>query len=293
MGSDTGGSIRIPASLCGVAGLKPTRGRISLRGVLPLSRNMDHAGPMARSVRDVALLLQVVAGFDGEDPYSVNMPVDDYLAELEMGVRGWRVALAVDEFFAQADPEVITAVQEAAKVFSSIGAQVMPAQAPDGLAAARANVSMVTSDGAAFHHERMQTHQRDYGADVFERLQGGASRTAVDYSLCRLEQKRQIRLYEQFFQGYDVLLTPATPVAAPLIEGPNAIEQARVLTRFTAPFNLTRLPAISIPCGFTSNGLPIGLQLVAPHWAEARLLRAARAYEQAVGWKDRRPDLPV
>jgi aspartyl-tRNA(Asn)/glutamyl-tRNA(Gln) amidotransferase subunit A len=291
MGSDTGGSIRIPASLCGVVGLKPTRGRISLSGVLPLSWNMDHAGPMARRVRDVAILLQTVAGYDAADPYSVNVPVGSYLDGLEGGVHNWRIALANDEFFSQAEPEVLQAVQQAAAIFAELGAHVIPAPAPDGHAAARANVCMVTSDAAAYHQEWMQTRAADYGDDIYERLQGGADRTAAEYSHCRREQQRQIREYEHFFGEYDLLLTPTAPVTAPLIEGPNAVEQARLLTRFTAPFNLTRLPAISIPCGFTASGLPIGLQIVAPPWAEARLLQAAHAYEQAAGWGARTPDL--
>lgn len=291
LGSDTGGSIRIPASLCGVVGLKPTYGRVSLRGVIPLSWHLDHAGPMARRVRDVAILLRYIAGYDPEDPASVNVPVDDYPAILEGDIRGWRVALAIDNHFNQSDPEVTAAVQAAAEVFQHLGAQVIPVDFPEGYQAALINGRMVTTDGAAFHRERLESRPQDFGKGVIERLQEGASRSAMEYSQMRREQSRLRRLYERFFEQYDVLLTPTTPVTAPPIEGPNAVEQARLLTRFTAPFNLTGLPAISLPCGFSSEGLPIGLQIASGPWAETKVLRAAYMYEQTTEWHQRWPAL--
>ncbi len=290
-GSDTGGSIRIPASLCGIVGLKPTFGRISLQGVIPLSWNLDHAGPMARSVRDAALLLAATAGYDPDDPASIDVPTQDYLAQLENGVRGWKIALAVDEFFSRVDDEVNAALQEAAQVFKQLGAQVVPVEFPEGYAAAAANGGIVTSDAAAFHIERIQTRSEDFGADVLERMQGGAARTSSEYARLRREQSRLRRVYERFFEGYDILLTATTPVTAPPIEGPNAIEQARLLTRFTAPFNLTGLPALSLPCGYSSEGLPVGLQIISRPWAEASVLSAGTAYELATQWQQRRPAL--
>jgi len=291
LGSDTGGSIRIPAGLCGVVGLKPTRGRVSLRGVLPLSWNLDHAGPMARSVRDVAVLLQAIAGYDPLDPYSVNMPVDNYLTGLQAGVRGWRIALASDEFIARADGAILEAVQQAAQVFEHLGAQITEVDLPEGYQAAQTNGFLVTSDGAAYHKDRLETRPQDFGEDVLKRLKSGAARSAIDYSLLRHEQRRITHVYHRFFEPYDLLLLPTTPVSAPFISGPDAIEQAGLLTRFTAPFNLTGLPALSLPCGFTAEGLPLGLQIVAPAWGEASLLRAANAYEQATTWLQRKPDL--
>lgn len=291
LGSDTGGSIRIPAALCGIVGLKPTRGRVSLRGVLPLSWNLDHAGPMARSVRDVAVLLQVIAGYDPQDPYSENVPEENYLSGLQAGVRGWRIGLASDDFFTRADQAVLEAVHQAAQVFEQMGAQVIPVEVPDGYSAAQTNGFMVTSDGAAYHKDRLETRPHDFGEDVLTRLRAGAARGAIEYSLLRHEQRRIQHAYTRFFEQYDLLLTPTTPVAAPPISGPDAVEQAALLTRFTAPFNLTGLPAISLPCGFTPGGLPIGLQIVAPAWADANLLRAANAYEQATHWLERKPVL--
>ena len=290
LGSDTGGSIRIPSSLCGVVGLKPTFGRVSLRGVIPLSWNLDHVGPIARTVLDVALLLGQIAGYDPQDPGSVQTPVDDYLAHVKEGVQGWRVALADDEFFAQTDPHVLAAVQGAAQVFAGLGAQVRPAPFPGARQAALANGQMVVSDAAAFHLERLQSQPGDFGDDIRERLQNGLRLTSSDYVLARRAQSLLRRQFEQFFDQYDVLLMPATPVTAPLIEGPDALDQARLLTRYTAPFNLTGLPAMSLPCGFSSDGLPIGLQIVGRPWAEARLLRAAFAYEQATEWHRKHPE---
>jgi aspartyl-tRNA(Asn)/glutamyl-tRNA(Gln) amidotransferase subunit A len=289
LGSDTGGSIRIPASLCGVVGLKPTYGRTSLRGVLPLSWNLDHAGPMARRVRDVAILLQVIAGYDPDDPASVDVPVDDYLARLEAGVRGWRVALASDEFFARADAEVLAAVRAAADLFTSLGAQVSEVLIPNGQEAAQANGLIVTSDAAAFHRQHLQTHPEDFGADVLQRLQTGAAYTSSEYILARRTQAVFHRQMERFFDNYDLLLTPTTPVSAPPLRGPDAVEQARLLTRFTAPFNLSGLPALSLPCGFTGTELPVGLQIVGAPWAEAAILRAGQAYESATDWHKRKP----
>jgi len=291
LGSDTGGSIRIPAALCGVVGLKPTFGRVSLRGVIPLSWNLDHPGPMARRVKDVALLLQAVAGYDPADPVSVEVPVPDTLAELEAGVRGWRVALASDAFFTRADPEVLAAVRAAAQVFSDLGAQVREVEFPGGREAAQANGLMVTSDAAAFHGERLASHPEDFGEDVRQRLQSGAAYTSSEYVLARRTQVTLRRQFELFFDDFDILLTPTTPIAAPPLEGPDAVEQARTLTRFTAPFNLTGLPALSLPCGFSAEGLPLGLQIVARPWAEAAVLRAGQAYEGATEWHARRPDL--
>jgi aspartyl-tRNA(Asn)/glutamyl-tRNA(Gln) amidotransferase subunit A len=291
LGSDTGGSIRIPASLCGVVGLKPTYGRVSLRGVLPLSWNLDHPGPMARRVSDAAVLLQAIAGYDPKDPASLEVTVPDYLVQLEGGVRGWRIALAEDSFFTRADPEVLDVVRAAADVFASQGAQVVEVEFPGAYEAAKANGLMVTSDAAAFHRERLQEQPEKFGDDVRQRLEAGAAFTSGEYILARRTQTTLRRQFEQFFADFDLLLTATTPIAAPPLVGPDAVEQAGRLTRFTSPFNLTGLPAISVPCGFTDQGLPIGLQVVTRPWGEATLLRAANAYERATEWHLRQPDL--
>lgn len=282
LGSDTGGSIRIPASLCGIVGLKPTYGRVSLRGVVPLSWNLDHAGPLARSARDAAILLQAIAGYDPADPASAFMPLADYLEALENGVRGWRIALAHDSHFRDAEEEVLAAVDKAAELFGKLGAMVEPVALEEGGEAAQMNALMTTSDAAAFHHERLREAPERFGEDVRARMERGAAYSSTEYILARRTQATWRRRLDLLFESYDLLLTPATPITAPAL-GADSVERARVLTRFSAPFNLARLPAIALPCGTAASGLPVGLQLVGPAWAEARLLRAAQAYEQAAG----------
>lgn len=282
LGSDTGGSIRIPSSLCGVVGLKPTYGRVSLRGVLPLSWNLDHVGPMARGVADAAVLVQAIAGYDPQDPASVNVPVDDYLDGIDDGVKGWKIAVAAGEYFTAVDQEVWAAIENAGEVFARLGAMVEFVDFPEARRAAETNGLMVVADAAAVHRERLEQHPEGFGDDVLRRLRSGAGASSTEYALARRTQVELRRKFEQFFDGYDLLLTPTTPIPAPPIEGPDAVEQARRLTRFTAPFNLTGLPAISVPCGSTRDGLPIGLQIVAGPWQEKRLLRGARAFEGAV-----------
>jgi aspartyl-tRNA(Asn)/glutamyl-tRNA(Gln) amidotransferase subunit A len=289
VGTDTGGSIRIPASLCGVVGLKPTYGRVSLRGVLPLSWNLDHAGPLTRTVEDAALMLQVIAGYDPDDPYSVDAPAEDFLLHLEDGTRGWRVALGIGEYVEQADAEVRRAVEVASEVLARTGAEVSAVDCSFLHQAALANGLMTQADAAVYHRQRLLEQPDWFGDDVRRRLEAGRDLPAADYVLARHTQAEIKRRLARFFESFDILLLPTTPNTAPLIEGDDAVAQARRLTRFTAPFNLAGLPAVSIPCGSDGNGLPIGLQMIAGAWREAALLRAARAYEHASGWMGRRP----
>ncbi len=291
LGTDTGGSIRIPASLCGVVGLKPTYGRVSTRGVIPLSWNLDHVGPLTRTARDAAMMLAAMAGFDPHDPASADVPVEDDLVHLEEGVRGWRVALAAGEYVEASDPQVLAGVAEAAQVFRDLGAQVEKVEIPWLADQALANGRMVQADGAAFHRERLAERPDRFGADVRQRLETGAALTSSEYALARRTQVEGRRRFEMFFQKFDILLLPTTPIPAPPIEGTQAVEAARRLTRFTAPFNLAGLPALSLPCGFTGDAMPIGLQIVSKHWGEAKALQAGHAFEQATGWHKRRPNI--
>ena len=288
--------IEAPVPGKGIVGLEvpnPHSSIVSLRGVIPLSWNLDHAGPMARCVWDVALLLQAIAGYDPEDPWSEDLPVDDYLAQLDDGVQGWRVALAGDEYFTMpeiVDPEVTAAVQQAGRVFESLGARVEVVPFPSARDAAVANGLMTMADAAAFHRERIAEAPQQFGPDVLGRLQRGASFTSSEYSQARRTQAVLRHQFVRFLDGtdtgqpYDLLLTPATPIPAPGRGSADAAERANLLTRFTSPFNLTGLPALAMPCGVSRAGLPLGLQIVARPWAEASLLRAAQAYEKARAW---------
>ena len=291
LGTDTGGSIRIPAALCGVVGLKPTYGRVSLRGVIPLSWNLDHIGPIARTVEDAARLFTAIAGFDPHDPVSEELPVGDCLSGLHGDIRGLRVALASGDYVEAADPEVSAALIEAGRTFKQLGAVLEKVEIPWLEAAAGANRQMTQADASAYHRQRLAEHPEWFGEDVRERLRAGAALTAPEYSLVRRTQSELKRALEGLFEKYDILILPTTPIPAPEIDGTQAIEAARQLTRFTAPFNLTGVPALTVPCGSTQSGLPIGLQIVSKPWAEAKLLQAGQAFEQATEWHTRHPDL--
>lgn len=283
IGSDTGGSIRIPASLCGIVGLKPTRGRVSLRGAVPLSWTLDHAGPMARTVGDVALTLAAIAGYDPADPGSVDHPVEDYLGGLEAGVRGIRIGIAAPYFLEQADPEVAQAVRAAALVLELAGATVTEIALPRTGELRETQRTILGADAAAFHRERIAAHRDGYGRDVASRIDAGGAVTGAEYAAARRVRDELIRAFDEVFDTLDLLALPATPTVAPLREGADAVAAAARLTGTTSPFNLTGLPAISVPCGHDGAGLPIGLQLVSRRWGEALLLRVARAYERETG----------
>jgi aspartyl-tRNA(Asn)/glutamyl-tRNA(Gln) amidotransferase subunit A len=291
LGTDTGGSIRIPASLCGIVGFKPTFGRVSLRGVFPLSWNLDHVGPLTKSVRDAALLLQIIAVYDPLDPASAKMLTGDYLSHLKDDLRGRKIALGIGQFIETSDPEVLQAVQKAAKAFESLGCKLQEVDVSWLQAAALANKLMTQSDGAAVHRDRLKEHPELFGDDIRRRLEDGANTPLADYILARRTQTEVKKRFEQLFESYDFLLIPTTPIAAPTIEGHDAVEQAGRLTRFTAPFNLAGLPALSLPCGFTKTGLPIGLQIISRAWGEFKVLNAGYAYEQATEWHKRMPTL--
>lgn len=289
LGTDTGGSIRIPASLCGIVGFKPTRGRVSTRGVFPLSWNLDHVGPLTKCVRDAASMLQVLSIYDPIDPSSIKMLTGDYIGHLIDDMEGRKVAIGSGEFIETSDPEVLSAVHEAAKVFESMGCRMSKVNVDWMRDAALANKNMAQADGAAVHRDRLKEHPEQFGEDVRRRLEDGAKLTSTEYALARRTQSEVQKRCELFFETTDFLIIPTTPIAAPTIEGHDAVEQAGRLTRFTAPFNLTGLPALSVPCGFTKEGLPIGLQIISKAWWDAKVLNAGYAFEQATEWHNKLP----
>jgi aspartyl-tRNA(Asn)/glutamyl-tRNA(Gln) amidotransferase subunit A len=292
-GSDTGGSIRIPAALCGIAGLKPTYGRVSLRGIVPLAWSLDHAGPLARTVRDLAIALQAIAGYDAADPISVDVPAGDYLTELEGGVERLRILVPTDHFFADCDPEIERAVRDAARTLASLGAKVEEHGLPLADLVLPAQRAIIASDAAAYHRAHLD-HPQAFGPYVYERMKAGGQLTGADLAAARQDQRRIQRAWTDLLREFDLILTPTTaepalPREDPRSAGERDSDYARRLTRNTSPFNLTGLPAISVPCGFTKAGLPIGLQLASGPWREALVLRAARAYERATEWHTRHP----
>ena len=289
LGTDTGGSIRIPASLCGVVGFKPTRGRVSTRGVFPLSWNLDHVGPLTKCVKDAAIMLQVISIYDAIDPSSIRMLTGDYLGHLIDDMEGRKIAIGSGDFIEASDSEVLHTVRETTKVFEAMGCKIHKVNIEWMRDAALANKTMTQADGAAVHRDRLKEHPEMFGDDIRRRLEDGAKTTSTEYIFARRAQAEVQKRCELFFESTDFLIVPTTPIAAPTIEGHDAVEQAGRLTRFTAPFNLAGLPAISIPCGFTKEGLPVGLQIISRAWGDAKVLNAAYAYEQATEWHKKFP----
>lgn len=288
MGSDTGGSIRLPSALCGVTGLKPTFGRISLHGVIPLSWSMDHAGPIAQTAEDCAALLQCVAGYDALDPGAVDSPVPDYLADLNRPLAGIRLAVPSGYFEEQVDPEVLKAVQAAIRVLAESGAAIVRKDMAFAEDMFLTNRAVLNAEAAAYHRERLQTQAQDFGADVLTRLRIGEAIPTADYVRSRRHQLELRRTLEVYFNDVDLVATPTTRAVAPQF-GSDAVAMAQHLAAFTAPFNLSGFPAISIPCGLNHEGLPMGLQLVARPWAESLVLQAAHQYQLVTDWHKRQP----
>jgi len=297
LGSDTGGSIRIPCSLCGLTGIKPTYGRVSRAGVLPLSWSMDHVGPMTRTAADCALVLRAMAGYDPADPTTSVLPVPDYMAALTGDVRGLRVGLLRAFFLESATPEVRTAVEAAARALEKAGAVVDEVTLPSVRYAGAGALAVVGTEALAYHAAWLRTRLADYDPEVGTRLMLGAFVTGVHY--VRGQQARALirREVDEALARHDVLLAPATPVTAPAITerqttlGDGASDVRSALIRLTRPFNFSGHPACSVPCGFASGGLPIGMQIVGRPFDEATVLRVADAYQRVSDWHTRRPVL--
>jgi aspartyl-tRNA(Asn)/glutamyl-tRNA(Gln) amidotransferase subunit A len=295
LGTDTGGSIRIPSALCGIVGLKPTYGRVSRYGITPLSWSLDHAGPMARTVEDVALLLQAMAGYDTKDTSSAPHPVPDYAAGLSGDIRGLRVGIPEEYFFEMIDPEVEGAVHQAVEVMRGLGATVHQVSWPSLRYATLAALIIVLVEASAFHDTWIRTRSQDYQSDVALRLKWGLLLPASAYLKAQRLRALMCREVAQLWRQVDVLVTPATMMAAPhpgethMRLGNRQMSTREALLRPMRPFNLTGLPALSIPCGFTSTGLPIGLQLAGKPFDDATVLRVGHAYEQHTDWHRRQP----
>ena len=297
IGSDTGGSIRIPAALCGIVGIKATYGRVSRYGVVGLSWTLDHLGPMTRTVEDAGLMLNGLAGHDPKDPASADLPVPDFTAGLRDGVSGLRVGVLRDYFFRSLDPDVQLAVEEAVRVLERQGAQIRDVTFPLASQIAVINSPIIQSEAATYHLPKLRNNWEQLSTKLRARLLPGLAVTADIYLNAQRARALVVQQCLELMQDVDVLLAPTEPVGAPRIDDEFVTIQGRTegvvntLTRLTRPFNLTGFPAISVPCGFTAEGLPVGLQLASRPWEEATLLRAAFAYEQATEWHTKRPAL--
>jgi aspartyl-tRNA(Asn)/glutamyl-tRNA(Gln) amidotransferase subunit A len=284
MGTDTGGSIRIPASFCGTVGLKPTYGRVSRSGVLPLSWSLDHVGPLTRSVRDAALLLNAIAGHDAGDATSSRHPVVDFVPEDDCSIRGLRIGFPEGFFFDRLDTDVELCVRGAIARAESLGAEVKPVKVPD-MAAMNTAARMILLCEASAMLEPHLGNRQQFGPDVLALLDQGRLLPATDYINALRLRKQMQREFARVWSTVDCLLTPTTPNTAPRV-GENTVklggreEDIRLATtRLVRSMNLLGLPALSMPCGLSADGLPVGLQIVGPLFEEALILRVGAAME--------------
>ncbi len=287
-GTDTAGSIREPAALCGCVGIKPTYGRVSARGVIPLSWSLDHVGPLAATVGDAAIVLQAIAGYDALDLCSADVPVSDYVSTVvsgrSEGTKSLRVGIPRAYFYDELDDEVRAAVEKALAVIGTLVAHVRDVQVE-----VSSDRTVQAAESFAYHAENVARTSELYGPETLRRIRSGERISAAEYIQRRRELDQERRQARDIFADVDLLVTPTMPIPAPAIadlkKDPAALRPVELaLLRNTRPFNVWGLPAISVPCGFTKSGLPIGLQIAGPHWREDLVLRVASAYEQAVNF---------
>ena len=293
LGSDTGGSIRTPSSHCGIVGIKPTYGRVSRFGVVPLSWSLDHAGPMARSVEDCAILLQVIAGYNAKDPASANLAVPDFRAGLRDGIKGLRVGVPRAHWFDESkgtDPETEAVFDNALKTLESLGAVIVEIDGKAFSIARKANQTILVCEAYAYHEKTLQATPMNFGSSVRRRMLEGAFLSAADYITAQRARSVMNAQIRANFSRVDVFAVPGAARPPEAFENLNPNEQ-NLRPNFTNPFNLTGLPAISAPCGFTSGNLPVGLQIAARPFEEGTCFRIAYAYEQATEWHKRRPPI--
>ena len=291
-GSCTGGSIRTPSAFCGLAGIKPTYGLVSRSGIQPLAFTLDHAGPLAWTVEDCAILLQAMAGHDPADPGSANVQIPDYRAGLVAGLAGQRIGV-VRHFFETDNPvsaEVGAATEASIGVLSSLGAQVSDVTLPPLQDWNACGWLILISEAYAVHEPWLRTRYNDYGKNLRERLTLGAFVSAADYvNAVRFRRELQENL-AKVMADVDLLVLPTTSGPAPRLEDVTSFSLFET-PNFTIPFNVAGVPALSVCNGFSASGLPLALQIVGRPFDEARVLRAGHAYEQATSWKERRPAL--
>ncbi len=281
IGTDTAGSIREPAALCGCVGIKPTYGRVSARGVIPLSYSMDHVGPLSATVGDAAAVLLAIAGYDALDVGSADVPVSDYVSALSLDAKLLRVGVPRRYFYDDLDGEVAAAVEQALEVIRKLVAEVrdLDLDVPTGR-------TLQAAESFAVHAENVAKTPELYQPETLRRIRSGERVSAAEYIQSRRELDEARRRIGDVFASVDLLITPTMPIPAPAIadlkQNPNALRPAELaLLRNTRPFNVWGLPAISVPCGVTKAGLPIGLQIAGPHWREDLVLSIAHAYQHA------------
>ena len=295
MGSDTGGSIRLPAHFCGVTGLKTTYGRISRAGAMPLSQSLDTVGPLARSAEDCALLLGLMAGADPEDPTAVAGPVPDYMAAAREPIKGLTIGVPSAFYVDDLDPEVARILDETFAILKREGADIVQVELPDQRQLTAGCQLVLAVEAAAFHKRWLIERPQDYGPQVLMRLQNGLAIPGVSYLETMRWRGAALSAHLAAVAGVDAVIAPVAPVAAPTIaesdvgNSPDAESVIQRLTRFTRPINYLGLPSLSIPAGFTRGGLPVGMQLIGRSFDEAMLLRIGAALQRAADFHERVP----
>lgn len=299
LGSDTGGSVRGPSSFCNVVGMRPTYGRVTRHAVVPMAWSLDTVGPMTRTVEDCALMLRAIAGHDPRDASSSFEPVPDYAASIDDGVAGLRIAMPDEMFeYEDLDPEVHDAVTMAVGVLVELGASSEPVSLPASERSGAVFISIADVECAAFHSKRLRTQADDYDWSTRTRLESAALTPATAYIRAGRARALIRRELLEALETYDVLVMPTGPVPPPSIEAstgsPGGYYQGRLdlgRRRYTSPASLAGLPALSVPCGFSRDGLPIGVQIVGRPFAEETVFRVGRAYEAATEWRRMHPDM--
>jgi aspartyl-tRNA(Asn)/glutamyl-tRNA(Gln) amidotransferase subunit A len=295
LGSDTGGSIRMPAHFCGVTGLKTTVGRISRAGAMPLSQSLDTVGPLARTALDCALLLGLMAGADADDPTAVLGPLPDYRAATRQPMKGLIVGVPTAFYVDDLDPEVAGILDDTIAVLKREGADIVQVELPDQRQLTAACQLVLAVEAAAFHKRWMIERPQDYGPQVLMRLQNGLAIPGVSYLEAMRWRGPALSAHLAAVAGVDAVIAPVAPVAAPTIaesdvgNSPDAEAVIQRLTRFTRPINYLGLPALAIPSGFTRGGLPVAMQLIGRSFDEAMLLRIGAAFQRATDFHDRVP----
>ena len=293
LGSCTGGSIRGPASLCGIVGLKATYGRVSRAGVVTLSWSQDHCGPMTWTVEDTAYMLQAIAGYDPKDPTTSRAPVPDYSLSLREDIRGVKIGVPRHFFFSNepgVNREVVSIVDRQLGVLEELGAELVEVTIPSLEYVRPANVVIMLTEAYAYHEPNLKSRPHEFGEMVRARFRIGGMLSASDYVQAQRTRKLVKREVAQTLEQVDLLVSPTMTQPAAAFEGYDSASTVRGPS-FTAPYNLTGLPAISIPCGFTEAGLPVGMQLAGKPFDEPGVIRAAYTYEQHARWFDRRPPM--
>jgi aspartyl-tRNA(Asn)/glutamyl-tRNA(Gln) amidotransferase subunit A len=293
--TDTGGSIRHPAAFCGVTGLKPTYGLVSRRGIIPLAWSLDHAGPIARSVDDVAHLLQVMAGHDPLDPGSASVTVPNYVESIRQPPGPLVIGLPRNYYFDALEPDIRKAFFDALKVLEGFGWRIEEVSLPHLKYALGAELAIISAEASAYHRKTMQARAGDYSSDVRKELDSGMIVPAVDYLLAQRVRRRIADDFAAALSTVDMLATPATPIVAPLIGQEEVELEGRMQASLDAiwhnafPTNLTGSPTLCLPCGFSQQGLPIALQLIGRNFDELTLLRSGHLYQQHTDWHRRLP----